>query len=61
MVNLAEILHRIEKAQQANVPITNYGILMAYLCGILGRAVAPFRDGLVKLDLNKIKLDKNGV
>ena len=34
---------------------------MAYLCGILGRAVAPFRDGLVKLDLNKIKLDKNGV
>ncbi len=61
MGNRAEILHRIEKAQQANVPITNYGILMAYLCGILGRAVAPFRDGLVKLDLNKIKLDKNGV
>ena len=51
MVNRAEIMHRIEKAKAAHVSITNYGILMAYLSGILERVVAPFKDGLVKLDL----------
>jgi [FeFe] hydrogenase H-cluster maturation GTPase HydF len=60
MVNRREIMHRIEKARAAQVPITNYGILMAYLSGILERVVAPFRDGLVKLDLefDKTSLDK---
>ena len=45
----------------AQVAITNYGILMAYLCGILERVVAPFKGGLVNIDLDKIKLDKYGV
>ncbi|MFA5092545.1 MAG: [FeFe] hydrogenase H-cluster maturation GTPase HydF [Candidatus Omnitrophota bacterium] len=61
MVNRREILHRIEKAKQARVAITNYGILMAYLAGILERVVAPFEDGLVKLNFNKKNLDKNKV
>jgi [FeFe] hydrogenase H-cluster maturation GTPase HydF len=51
MVNRGEIMHRIQKAKESSVAITNYGILMAYLCGILGRVVAPFKGGLVKLDL----------
>ena len=51
MVNRAEIMHRIEKARAAGVPITNYGILMAYLSGILERIVAPFKGGLVKLNM----------
>ena len=51
MVNRREILHRIEKAKAAGVAITNYGILMAYINGILERVVAPFKDGLVKLDI----------
>jgi len=50
MANRREIMHRIEKAKEANVPITNYGILMAYLCGILKRVVAPLEGGMVKLD-----------
>ena len=61
MVNRREILHRIQKAKAAEVAITNYGILMAYLSGILDRVVAPFKDGLVKLDLHNKKLDKYGV
>lgn len=56
MVNRAEIMHRIEKAKAAHVAITNYGILMAYICGILERVVAPFEGGLVKLDLHNKKL-----
>jgi len=50
MVNRAEVMHRIEKAARAKVAITNYGILMAYLCGILKRVVAPFKGGLVELE-----------
>ena len=56
MVNRAEIMHRIEMAKAAHVAITNYGVLMAYLSGILERVVAPFKDGVVKLEL---EFDKN--
>jgi [FeFe] hydrogenase H-cluster maturation GTPase HydF len=50
MVNRREILHRIEKASNQGVPITNYGILMAYLSGILERVIEPFKNGIVKLE-----------
>lgn len=50
MVNRREIMHRIEKANAQGVPITNYGVLMAYLSGILERVIEPFKNGLVKLD-----------
>lgn len=50
MVNRREILYRIEKAQRSGVPITNYGILMAYLSGILERILEPFQSGLVKIE-----------
>jgi len=50
MVNRREIIHRIEKARAAGVEITNYGVLMAYLSGILKRAIKPFDGGLVKLE-----------
>jgi predicted GTPase len=55
MVNRGEIMHRIQKAKEAHVQITNYGVLMAYLSGILERVIAPFQEGLVKLDM---KFDK---
>jgi len=51
MVNRGEIMHRIQKAKIASVAITNYGILMAYMSGILERVVVPFKGGVVKLDL----------
>ncbi|MDD5245937.1 MAG: [FeFe] hydrogenase H-cluster maturation GTPase HydF [Candidatus Omnitrophica bacterium] len=50
MVNRREILHRIEKARSQAVPITNYGILMAYLAGILERILEPFKPGIVKIE-----------
>ncbi|MFA6357730.1 MAG: [FeFe] hydrogenase H-cluster maturation GTPase HydF [Candidatus Omnitrophota bacterium] len=58
MVNRREIMHRIEKAIAAKVAITNYGILMAYLSGILERIIGPFEGGLVKLDLKFDKANK---
>ncbi|HNW40117.1 MAG TPA: [FeFe] hydrogenase H-cluster maturation GTPase HydF [Candidatus Omnitrophota bacterium] len=50
MVNRREILQRIEKAKTAGVAITNYGLLIAYISGVLGRVIAPLKGGLVKLN-----------
>lgn len=42
MTNRREILSRIMKANEANVPITNYGLTIAYSLGIFERALESF-------------------
>ena len=42
MTNRREILNRINIAQSKNVPISNYGIVIAKCLGILERALKPF-------------------
>jgi len=42
MTNRREILSRILKANNAGIPITNYGITISYCLGILNRAVKIF-------------------
>ncbi|MEW6713240.1 MAG: [FeFe] hydrogenase H-cluster maturation GTPase HydF, partial [Candidatus Riflebacteria bacterium] len=42
MTNRREILNRIESCHRAGVPITNYGILIAHLHGVLEEAIRPF-------------------
>jgi len=42
MLNRKEMLYRIARARQQGVPIVNYGVLIAYLNGILYRALTPF-------------------
>jgi [FeFe] hydrogenase H-cluster maturation GTPase HydF len=42
MTNRKEILSRIEACKKAGVPITNYGILIAHLHGVLENAIKPF-------------------
>ncbi|MEI7474564.1 MAG: [FeFe] hydrogenase H-cluster maturation GTPase HydF [bacterium] len=42
MTNRREILTRIMKAKEAGVPITNYGLAIAYSLGIFDRALKPF-------------------
>jgi [FeFe] hydrogenase H-cluster maturation GTPase HydF len=46
MWNRREMLSRIMKARQANVPITNYGLTIAYSLGIFERALQPFPAAL---------------
>lgn len=41
-LNKREMKYRIHCAQKQGVAITNYGILMAYINGILKRSIAPF-------------------
>ena len=44
MINRKEMLHRIMVAQHAGIPIVNYGVLIAYVMGILERALRPFPE-----------------
>ena len=41
MLNEREITYRVKCAEDQGVPVVNYGILIAYLQGILDRAVKP--------------------
>ena len=42
MLNEREMKYRLQCAEDQGVPITNYGILMAYINGILKRSLEPF-------------------
>ncbi|GAA0179737.1 [FeFe] hydrogenase H-cluster maturation GTPase HydF [Clostridium sediminicola] len=42
MLNRTGMMHRIGQAEEIGVPIVNYGVLIAYVHGILDRALKPF-------------------
>ncbi len=46
MQNRREVLGRILKCGQMGVPITNYGLAIAYSLGIFERALGPFPEAL---------------
>ncbi len=50
MINRKEMLHRLMIAQAAEVPIVNYGVLIAHVLGILKRALRPFPEALRVLE-----------
>ena len=44
MINRKEMLHRLMATEEAGVPMVNYGVLIAYVHGILKRALMPFPE-----------------
>lgn len=42
MINRRQMLYRIQQAREKGVPIVNYGVLLAFVQGILERALQPF-------------------
>ena len=44
MLNDKEVQSRIAQAVESGIPITNYGIFIAYVNGILERTLNPFKD-----------------
>ena len=44
MLNEREMKYRLKCAGDQGVPMTNYGILIAYMQGILKRSVEPFPE-----------------
>lgn len=44
MLNEREVKYRMKCARDQNIPMTNYGILIAFIHGILKRSLEPFPD-----------------
>ncbi len=42
MITRKQLLNRLKPAKEAGVPVTNYGMAIAYVQGIYNRAIAPF-------------------
>ena len=52
MLSEREVRYRMKCAQDQKVPITNYGIAIAYMKGILRRSIAMFPQLLAELEEN---------
>ncbi len=50
MLNSREMQYRAGHASDCGVPMTNYGVAIAQMHGILRRSLAPFPDALKELD-----------
>lgn len=46
MLNEREMKYRLKCAEDAKIPITNYGTCIAYINGILNRSLEPVKDSL---------------
>jgi len=51
MINSREILARLQQIRQNRIPVTNYGILLAYLMDTLTRSVEIFATPLTKTEV----------
>ena len=50
MLNDREVMYRAKCAEDAGIPMTNYGIAIAHMHGILRRSLGVFPDILGELD-----------
>lgn len=50
MINRREMLFRIDQAKEKSIPMTNYGIAISYVQGVLPRALSPFPRELSLLE-----------
>jgi len=50
MINRREMLTRLHRAQDASVPVTNYGVAISFLQGVLKRSLALFPFALLALE-----------
>jgi [FeFe] hydrogenase H-cluster maturation GTPase HydF len=62
MWNRQEMMSRIAECQRQGVPITNYGLVIAYSLGILERALEPFPEALAAYkDARQQQLEAVGI
>ncbi len=48
MITRKQLISRLKPAVDAGVPVSNYGMTIAYVHGIYNRAIAPFTNGSLK-------------
>jgi [FeFe] hydrogenase H-cluster maturation GTPase HydF len=58
MINRREMLTRLRKASEAGVPVTNYGVAISFLQGVIRRSLAPFPAALAAFE-NSAKENKS--
>jgi [FeFe] hydrogenase H-cluster maturation GTPase HydF len=46
MLNRRAVLSRLDRCRRRGVPVTNYGMVIAYTLGLLERALGPFPEAL---------------
>lgn len=54
MINRREMLNRLRKAQEGGIPVTNYGVAISFLQGVIKRSLAPFPSALLAFE-NEMK------
>ena len=61
MLNRREMLNRIQKAREAKVPITNYGVAISLLQDVLRRTLSPFPAALDAFnnEMSEMKKEEN--
>jgi [FeFe] hydrogenase H-cluster maturation GTPase HydF len=61
MLTRREMLNRLQKANEADVPITNYGVAISFLQGVIKRTLEPFPSALIAFEkeMNVRKMRKN--
>ena len=51
MITRRQLVNRLKPAIDAGIPVTNYGMAIAYVHGIYNRAIQPFvKTGIDKAD-----------
>ncbi len=50
MISRKQIVNRLKPAIDAGVPVTNYGMSIAYVQGVFNRAIAPFIKNVSNVD-----------
>jgi hypothetical protein len=54
MLNRREMMYRISYAKDKDIPIVNYGLLIAYVQGILPRAIEMFPSAKLIYDEDQL-------
>ena len=60
MLTRREMLNRLQKAREANVPVTNYGVAISFLQGVIKRTLEPFPAALSAWE-RQVKSRKRGI
>jgi [FeFe] hydrogenase H-cluster maturation GTPase HydF len=50
MLTRREMLARLQKAKEASVPVTNYGLAISFTQGVIRRVLSPFPSALIAFD-----------
>jgi [FeFe] hydrogenase H-cluster maturation GTPase HydF len=58
MLTRREMLSRLQKAREASVPVTNYGLAISFTQGVIRRVLSPFPSALLAFDRKIAEIGK---